>query len=97
MRTILFFSLIALLFAFWPMNETQRQAWNHFWAIREAAPQEENQVYQQQTQQQFMTMQRPLANNNFHQGMDDLMLYKIQRKPLADPFSSSQFEYVLRR
>lgn len=98
MRIALFAISILLFLAFWPMNEAQRQAWNHFWAIRSDASQEEKQTREEQTQQQYNVVQRPLTNDNFnHTSMDDLKLYRLQKKALGGPFGETQFEYMLRR
>jgi len=94
MKIFLFFISILLVLAFLPMNEAHRQAWNHFWAIRSGASQEEPQIRQEQAQQQYTAVQSPL--NSSH-SLDDLMLYRLQKKAFGGPFGETQFEYMLQR
>ena len=97
MKIALFSILILLFLAILPMNERQRQVWNHFWAIRENTSGEENQARQEQVRQQHTVVQRPLTNNNYYTAMYDPKLYRLQKKPFGGPFGETQFEYMLRR
>jgi len=93
MKIIIFSILILLFLVIFPINEAQRQIWNHFWAIGEGISGEG----QQQIQQQYTAVQNPVINNNYYATMYDPKLYKLEKKPFGGPFGETEFEYVLRR
>jgi len=95
MKTFIFIIAVLALFAFWPRNEAQQQTWNRFWAIREKAPQEEVQSYQQQTHKPYSTAQIPMVSNDLSQEIPNPALYTLQKRPFSGT-GETQFEYVLR-
>ncbi len=90
MKILLFSIFLVLLLFLWPKNEAQMQARNHFWAIKEKTPQEQN-------QDQNKITQKRIIENDASLGMYDIKLYRLQKKPFGGPFGETQFEYVLRR
>jgi hypothetical protein len=99
MKALLFIILALFLLTFMPMSEAQKGAWNHFWAIKPDTSNEEVQAREVERQQQYNSIQQPISNNNLNNyaAMDDILLYKLQKKPFGGPFGETQFEYVLRR
>lgn len=99
MKALLFIIFALFLVTFLPRNETQQEAWNHFWAIKPDTSKEEIQARQEERQQQYNSVQQPISSNNLnnHATMDDILLYRLQKKAFGGPFGETQFEYILRR
>ena len=92
MKKILLIIIISVLLYSFSGNEQFKAAWNHFWCLPEENPQQPNQTFQgQEYKTTTVTYKNPPLSIE-----DELVKYKLQKKPFSDYSGDIPYEFVLR-